>query len=646
MREASAPSLGEPNLSPYSLRRLLAAAALLCVPLILAACHDRRAAPEQFTVSGSVSGLADGATVVLSDNGMDPLSLTANGEFSFSTSIPARGSYSVTVTTQPTGQACTVSNGSGAGITSNVTNVSIVCSTTSYTISGTVSGLASGAEIVLENSGADALTVSADGPFKFKNPVAYSGSYVVTVTTQPTGAVCTVSNATGAGVTADVSNIAVTCAAETFTVSGTVSGLASGAQLTMDDNGGDPLTVAANGAFTFPTPIAYQGTYNVTVGTQPTGQVCTAAGGSGAEVTDNVSNVFVTCSAVTFIIGGSVSGLAGGAQLTLYDNGANPLTITTNGAFQFATPIAYGGSYAVTVATQPGGQVCFVSSGSDTDVTAAISSVAVSCLGSTVSYVIPGSYAWTVPDHVTSVQVVATGGGGGGGGLYGTNPGHSGGAGSTVTSTLSVTPGQVLNLLVGGGGGAGANGPADAGGGYTCGAGGGGGGSSNIDAGAADQVIAGGGGGGGSCNNASAGGNGGGANGTGGSGGSNGFAPGGAGGAGGTGGAGADDGMGDFGGTGGDGSGGFGASGASNGGGYPGGAGGSSSGSGTGGLAGFDVSGGGGGGYGGGGGGVYSTGGGAGGSIGPSGTVYAPGSNSGGSGTSGGDGSVIITIQP
>src|SRR6202021_2284305 len=46
----------------------------------------------------------------------------------------------------------------------------------------------------------------------------------------------------------------------TFTVGGTVAGLTSGT-LVLADNGGDDLTVSANGSFTFATPLATGAAY-------------------------------------------------------------------------------------------------------------------------------------------------------------------------------------------------------------------------------------------------------------------------------------------------------------------------------------------------------------------------------------------------
>jgi hypothetical protein len=601
---------------------------------------------DTYTIAGSLSGLASGAQLVLSNNGIDSLTVAAGGPFTFATPVAYNGSYLVTVATQPTGATCTVSNGSGAGLTANISNVTVTCSTDTYTISGSTSGLGTGAHVVLSNNGTDAMTVSADGPFTFTTPVAYNGSYAATVSTQPTGATCTVSNGSGAGVAANISNVAVNCSSNTYAIGGTVTGLARSTQVTLDNNAGDSLTLTANGAFTFATQVVSQGSYNVTVGTQPTGETCTVINGSGSNLSQLVSNVSVICSINTYTIGGSVSGLAGSAQVTLDDNGADPLILTSDGSFTFVTPVAYNSAYVVTIGTQPAGQLCTVTNGSGLAVTADVSNVSVSCTASTVRFTTPGSYTWTVPAGVSSIQIVATGGGGGGGGMWGVGAGQVGGAGAVVTSTLNVTAGQVLSLVVSGGGGTGASGPGS-GGGYTCGAGGGGGGSSNVDSGTTDQIIAGGGGGGGSCNNATNGGSGGGTGGAGGAGGTTSRASGGSGGAGGIGGAGGGGMRFGTGVRGSDGSGGAGGGGGNNSVSYPGGSGGSGVGAGIGGIdTTNDLAGGGGGGYGGGGTGVRpGTGGGAGGSTGPAGSTYAPAGNGGASATNGGDGSIVITLQ-
>ena len=68
-----------------------------------------------------------------------------------------------------------------------------------------------------------------------------------------------------------------------------------------------------------------------------------------------------------------------------------------------------------------------------------------------------GTYTWTVPDHVRRIDVFAVGAGGAGGpGLTGVLEGGSGGGGGSgayqKSTELTVTPGEVLTITVGGGG--------------------------------------------------------------------------------------------------------------------------------------------------------------------------------------------------
>ena len=72
-----------------------------------------------YSVGGSVSGLS--GTVVLRDNGGDDLTLTANGPFSFATKLAGGAAYNVTVKTNPSGQSCSVANGSGTIAAADVT---------------------------------------------------------------------------------------------------------------------------------------------------------------------------------------------------------------------------------------------------------------------------------------------------------------------------------------------------------------------------------------------------------------------------------------------------------------------------------------------------------------------------------------------
>ncbi len=96
----------------FRLGNLVTAAIALCI----AACgggSNSNPAPATYTVSGKVSGLAIGDSLILQDNGEDSTTVSDNGAVSFSTPIASGAAYSVTVSTQPQGQRCTVSGGSG-----------------------------------------------------------------------------------------------------------------------------------------------------------------------------------------------------------------------------------------------------------------------------------------------------------------------------------------------------------------------------------------------------------------------------------------------------------------------------------------------------------------------------------------------------
>ncbi len=96
----------------------------------------------------------------------------------------------------------------------------------------------------------------------------------------------------------------------TYTLGVTLSGLGSSKTLVLGNNGGDNLTLSANGSFTFATP-ANQGTaYNVTVLTQPAGQTCTVSNGSGTFGSAHVTNVGVTCVAA-FTVSGTITAASG-----------------------------------------------------------------------------------------------------------------------------------------------------------------------------------------------------------------------------------------------------------------------------------------------------------------------------------------------
>ena len=99
-----------------------------------------------------------------------------------------------------------------------------------------------------------------------------------------------------------------------------------------------------------------------------------------------------------------------GSGLVLQDNGGDALKISRNGAFTFATAVAGGNPFNVTVSTQPTNpsQTCTVAHGSGTVGTANVTSISVFCpqpVGQFAYVVTSGSAPPSGPDTLGSIAV-------------------------------------------------------------------------------------------------------------------------------------------------------------------------------------------------------------------------------------------------
>jgi hypothetical protein len=154
-------------------------------------------------------------------------------------------------------------------------------------------------------------------------------------------------------------------------IGGSITGLTSGKTLVMQNNGADNFSITGNGAnsftFNFATAQAANSTYNATVFTQPIGETCTIANGSGSVDNngDNVNSIIVSC-AVSTTVTGTVTGLIPGVALTLTSNNENVDVTSSRPSFVFSTQLATGASYSVTIAQQPNGQTCTIANPSGT----------------------------------------------------------------------------------------------------------------------------------------------------------------------------------------------------------------------------------------------------------------------------------------
>ncbi len=112
-----------------------------------------------------------------------------------------------------------------------------------------------------------------------------------------TAAACVLSllSACGGGGGSTSTSDSSTSGAITYTLSGTLSGLADGQTLNLS-NGGETLTRSTNGVFTFATHLVQGGSYEVKVsGAQPAWQNCRVSQATGSAVSANVSSVVVNC---------------------------------------------------------------------------------------------------------------------------------------------------------------------------------------------------------------------------------------------------------------------------------------------------------------------------------------------------------------
>jgi chitodextrinase len=259
-----------------------------------------------YALEGTVSGLTSSGLVLA--NGSNTVSVAANASsFQLSTSVAYASEYSITVADQPRGLTCSVVNGAGMMPASTVTNVTVTCLPNTYSLGGTASGLTAPG-LFLSNNGALLEIESGASTFAFESGLSAGASYSVMVSTQPSGLNCSLKNASGTMPQGNVTDLSLTCLANAYTLSGSISGVTS-AGLVLANNGiALPVTPGAS-SFSFGAVLRAGSSYSVTVQNTPTGLTCSVANGAGAVGTANVTNVVVSCAPSSNTQGNTTSGL-------------------------------------------------------------------------------------------------------------------------------------------------------------------------------------------------------------------------------------------------------------------------------------------------------------------------------------------------
>jgi hypothetical protein len=351
-----------------------------------------------YSVGGTTSGLT--GTAVLQDNGGDNLPVTTNGTFTFPTQLATGAAYAITILTQPTGQACTITNGTGTIGSANITNVTLTCTTSGGSGTLTASDDFNRANGTLGGN----WTAMSDGAMTISSQVVVGGNSGLSGDTR-----------TAETYTSDqYSEVQVT---STQLTSGQWIGPAvrsqnSGQSLYLGIyfwNGGSPqlrLYERASGGFTqlgssYATGALAAGatlrltatgsTISFLLNGSPVITVSDTSltGGApgimayGTATADNWAGGNIgggNTGGASYTIGGTASGVTG--TVTLNDNGGDALSLTANGAFTFPTPVPTGSPYNVTVATTSAGLTCAVSNGSGTVASGNVTTVAVTCTAS------------------------------------------------------------------------------------------------------------------------------------------------------------------------------------------------------------------------------------------------------------------------
>ena len=152
----------------------------------------------------------------------------------------------------------------------------------------------------------------------------------------------------------------------------------------------------------------------------------------------NVTTVGIVCATNTYTVGGMVSGLVG-QGLVLRNNGGDNLPVSADGPVTFATPVANGATYGVTVFKQPTrpAQTCFVIRGSGTMARPNVTTVAIACFTNGAVRVTASTTGADIPSTYT---------------VY-ADPGTSGSSTAVVPSngsvSLGLAPGAYLLSLGG-----------------------------------------------------------------------------------------------------------------------------------------------------------------------------------------------------
>ncbi|MFV2057871.1 MAG: Ig-like domain-containing protein [Thiohalomonadales bacterium] len=330
--------------------------------LTLTACNNsadqtgNKNLPILYAVTGNVVGLSGGG-LVLQLNAENNISVTEES-FTFPAVLVSNSEYTVTVLTQPKNpnQICSIANGNGKIKNADITDLTITCSTSAYTVNGSITGL-TGTGLIMQVNAGEKLDVAANGSaFSFPTAIASSSTYVVSVFSQPKNPTqkCTIANAGGTISNANISDISISCTTNTYMIQGSVTGLADdGLVLQLNRDNNLPV-IADTNEFTFPDALPDGSDYKVSVFQQPTRAnariQCDVSNSAGKIAGKNIADINVAC-IVTYTVSVTVDGYTTGNDMLIRNNGTDDLIINENGLYVFAAGLSDSAPYNVSIVT-------------------------------------------------------------------------------------------------------------------------------------------------------------------------------------------------------------------------------------------------------------------------------------------------------
>lgn len=281
-----------------------------------------------YTIGGSISGLS-ASGLVLADNGGDNLSVASGASsFVFATQLQSGATYDVTVVTQPTGETCAVTSGTGTA-SANVSSVAVSCAVAAaqvVTFAGsTTPGSADGTGAAASFNGPSGLAVDASGNIY----VADAANNEIRMIT-PAGVVTTLAGSTASG------NVDGTGSAARFFSPEGVAVDSSGNVYVADQKNNEIRKIAPGGVVT---TLAGNGTAGHADGTgaaatfnNPWGVAVDSAGDVYVADTDNNEIRMITpTGTVTTLAGSTTAGHADGTGSAASFNAPTGLIVDSGG---------------------------------------------------------------------------------------------------------------------------------------------------------------------------------------------------------------------------------------------------------------------------------------------------------------------------